>query len=206
MLQKFIIVVFLLIGISMNAHQPASSTTMLVEKEDSTWVLQISASLTAFQQEVRTHFAETPYKTLEEFQQMVIEHIKNNLDITINDNQTITLSSGIVKLGHETKVVFEVFGVPSEIKSITFKNSAFQDIYNNQSALILLKEGFDREHFVLNNKNNHTLNLNTEANKFVVEANNEASVFSPNLFFILFGILAVAFLSKIIISRKNEKQ
>ena len=81
------------------AHNPDASTTMLVEKENNSWVLQISASLTAFQQEIRTHFAETPYKTPEEFQKMVLEHIKNNLEISFNDGENISLGQGNRKAG-----------------------------------------------------------------------------------------------------------
>jgi len=141
---------FFLTSITAKAHQPDVSTTMLVEKENNVWILQISASLTAFQQEIRTHYSETPYKTPDEFRQMVLEHIKKNLTIRFNKEQEITLSAGIVKLGHETKVVFEVFGVPTNINSVYVKNTAFKEIYKNQSALVLLKDGFNKEHFVLN--------------------------------------------------------
>jgi hypothetical protein len=202
MLNKLIVFVFLFISISASAHQPEGSSTMLVEKENNTWILQISASLTAFQQEINTHFSETPYKTPEEFKQMVIEHIKNNLDITFNENQGITLSAGIVKLGHETQVVFEVFGVPSEIKSIVFKNSVFKDIYNNQSALMVFKEGFNKQRFVLNNKNNHTLKLLTDQDTFVLESKNEASFLSTKILFLVIGILAVSYISKAIVTKK----
>lgn len=202
MLNKLIVLVFLFISISASAHQPEGSSTMLVEKENNTWILQISASLTAFQQEINTHFSETPYKTPEEFRQMVIEHIKNNLDITFNENQGITLSAGTVKLGHETQVVFEVFGVPSEIKSIVFKNSVFKDIYNNQSALMVFKEGFNKQRFVLNNKNNHTLKLLTDQDTFVLESKNEASFLSTKILFLVIGILAVSYISKAIVTKK----
>ena len=45
----YIVGLFSLLGYS---HNPDASTTMLVEKENNIWVLQISSSLTAFQQEV----------------------------------------------------------------------------------------------------------------------------------------------------------
>jgi hypothetical protein len=202
MLNKLIVLVFLFISISASAHQPEGSSTMLVEKENNTWILQISASLTAFQQEINTHFSETPYKTPEEFRQMVIEHIKNNLDITFNENQGITLSAGTVKLGHETQVVFEVYGVPSEIKSIVFKNSVFKDIYNNQSALMVFKEGFNKQRFVLNNKNNHSLKLQADQDTFVLESKNEASFLSTKILFLVIGILAVSYISKAIVTKK----
>ncbi|MBU2938570.1 hypothetical protein KO494_03360 [Lacinutrix sp. C3R15] len=200
MFNKIIVFVFLFINISAFAHQPETSTTMLVEKENNTWILQISASLTAFQQEIKTLFPE--YNTPEEFKQMVIEHVKNNIEIIINNNQNIELSSGIVKLGHETKVVFEVLGVPSEIKNVSVKNSTFKDVFNNKSALVLLKNGFKKEHFVLNNKNNHTLKLVANQNNFVVKTIKEANFFSTKRLFVLLGILSVALLFKLLIFRK----
>lgn len=208
MFKKFIFSIALLVTLTAHAHQPDVSTTMLVEQENKTWILQISASLTGFQQEIRTHFADTPYNTPEEFQEMVLEHIKNNLTITFNDGQDIRLSEGRVILGHETKVVFEVFGVPSDFKSVLVKNSAFKDIHHNQSALVLLKEGFNKEHFVLNDDNNHTLKLVANNHQFVIEAKSEASFFTYKTFLILLGIFVLSFLMKIIITKitRNEKQ
>ncbi|MGJ8716474.1 MAG: hypothetical protein ACSHXG_15315 [Maribacter stanieri] len=186
------------------AHNPDASTTMLVEKENNTWVLQISSSLTAFQQEVRTHFAETPYKTPEEFQQMVLEHIKNNLDISFNDGSKITLGQGIVKLGHETKVVFEVFGIPSDLQSIRVRNAAFKDIGRSQSALFIFKDGFSKEQFILNNDNDHTLNLKVNGNKFVEASQQNAGMDSSYVILIVMSLLGFSFLIQKIILTNDE--
>ncbi len=179
---------------SIQAHQPEISTTMLVENNNDTWALQISASLTAFQHEIRKYYAEVPYKTPEEFQEMVLEHIKNNLKIEFNGNKTVTLSHGIVKLGHETKVIFEVLGVPENIESVLVENESFKDIYNNKSALIILKEGFSKENFVLTKDNNHVLKLEVDGNKFVRVDERIISSSSLNVILILavvctFGLL-----------------
>ena len=182
-------------SLGMKAHQADISTTMLVEKENGTWVLQISSSLTAFQHEIRTHFAETPYETPEEFQQMVIEHIKNNLQLSFNDSQNITLGKGDVRLGHETKVVFQVFGIPSDIKSVLVKNTVFDAIHRSQSALVLLKEGFNKEQFVLNDANNHTVELQVNGNEFAeVEENNTSLISAGLLLIVIAGIAALLLL------------
>lgn len=187
---------------SIQAHQPEISTTMLVENNNHTWALQISASLTAFQHEIRKHYAETPYKTPEEFQEMVLEHIKNNLEIEFNGNKKVTLSHGIVKLGHETKVIFEVLGIPESIESVLVKNESFKDIYNNKSALIILKEGFNKENFVLTKDNNHVLKLEVDGNKFVrVE---EKTISSSSLNVIL--ILAVVCVFGLLVHSLNERR
>lgn len=181
-------------SLGMKGHQADISTTMLVEKENGTWVLQISSSLTAFQHEIRTHFAETPYETPEEFQQMVIEHIKNNLHLSFNDSQNITLSNGVVRLGHETKVVFQVFGIPSNIESAWVQNTIFKDIHRSQSAVVLLKEGFNKEQFVLNDTNNHTLELQVNGNEFVEIEENNSSLFYSGLLLIMIAFIAAIFL------------
>ena len=190
-MKKYILLFIIgLFSMASFAHNPDFSTMMLVEKENDTWVLQISASLTAFQQEVRTHFAKTPYKTPEEFQKMVLEHIKNNLAINFNDGEFITLGQGVVKLGHETKVVFEVLGIPSNIYFVKVRNTTFKDISRNQSALLLFKKGFSKEQFVLNNANNHTLALEVTGNKFVKATEGNADLFGNGILLIVLGAIA----------------
>ncbi|MDP5106877.1 MAG: hypothetical protein NWQ31_11985 [Polaribacter sp.] len=201
-MKKYLLLIVLFSSICF-AHNPNTSTIMLVEKENNTWVLQISASLTAFQQVIKTNFAETPYKTPEEFQQMVIEHIKNNLTITFNGNQNIAFSKGIVKLGHETKVVFEILGVPLDIKTVLIKNSTFKDIYKNQSGMLLLKSGFKKEHFILNNKNNHTLKLIADVDQFVIEGENDAPN-SNTILYVLVTLVTIGLLFIILNRKKNS--
>ena len=198
MFKRIICIGVLFFTMVAKAHQSDVSTTMLVESENNTWVVQISASLTAFQHEIKTRFSETPYKTPEEFQQMVLEHLKNNLRINFN-GKDISFGEGIVKLGHETKVVFEVFGIPSDIQTVLVKNAAFQDIHRNQNALVLLKEGFNKEHFVLNDANNHTLKLYVDGNTFKILDNKESnSSFSfvgwvlGGIFLLIMALMAIS--------------
>jgi hypothetical protein len=203
MYRKILILSVLLVSFFANAHQPDTSTTMLVETENNTWVLQIKASLTAFQHEVKTHFADTPYTTPEEFKEMVLKHIKNNFQIVCNGSETIKISNGIVKLGHETTVVFEISGIPSDMNSVKVTNSAFSDIHRNQSALVILKEGFNKEHFVLNNSNNHTLELNIKGNKFIETKLQTASILNIKML----GYLAIILIPiGIYIRRKQLKE
>ncbi|WP_396634450.1 hypothetical protein [Maribacter sp. R86514] len=188
------------------AHNPDVSTTMLVEKENNIWVLQISSSLTAFQQEVRTHFSETPYKTPEEFQQMVLEHIKNNLDISYNNGSKITFGQGIVKLGHETKVIFEVFGIPSNLQSLQVTNTTFKDIGRSQSALFIFKDGFSKDQFILNNDNEHSLELKASGKKFIESNKLKASFNSTFAIIIVISLLAFSFIvQKTILSKVTIK-
>ena len=202
MKKQLLVCIIGLISMASFAHNPDVSTTMLVEKENNTWVLQISASLTAFQQEIRTHFSETPYQSPEEFQQMVLEHIKNNLEVSFNDGALIALGPGMVKLGHETKVVFEVLGIPSDIKSVRVKNTTFADISRNQSALLLFKEGFSKDQFVLHNANNHILELQVKGNTFVEAGKSKASFFSPYFGLLLIGLIGIGYVFYYVFDKK----
>ncbi len=149
---------------SVQAHQTEISSTMLVQQDNNTWVLQIRSALTAFDQTIQANYPK--YESAEEFQALVLEHIKKNLEITFNEKDKVTLQNGMVKLGHESSVVFEVTGVPEHIESVFVKNSSFKSINRNQSALILLKKGFKKKQFSLNKKNDYSLHLKAANNEF----------------------------------------
>ncbi|WP_179334468.1 hypothetical protein [Winogradskyella costae] len=203
---SFCVLGLLFFSQSVKAHQPEISTTMLVENSNNIWVLQISASLTAFQQEIKLHYAETPYSSPEEFREMVIAHVKTNLDIEFNGNHEVTLSQGLVKLGHETKVIFQLEGVPKEISSVVVENKTFQDIYNNKSAVVILKEGYDKDNFVLTKDNNHILKLESTGHKFIRVEEKTLSSSSLNVILILFVICALGLLVHSIGIRKKLKK
>lgn len=150
-------------------HQPELSSTLLVEREDGTWFLQIRAALTAFEYEVHTHYGKDSYTTPEEFNALVIRHLMNNISITINEKEVISFQKGYVKLGHEANVIFEMQGIPQDIKKVLVSNSSFKDIENNQSALIILKKGFKKQRFALNNQNAHTAQLKATQNQFELQ-------------------------------------
>ena len=156
----------LFFSFTISEHQPEISNTMLVEREDGTWVLQIRAALTAFEYEVHTHYGKDSYKTPEEFNALVIKHLMNNISIAFNGNKAVKLQKGYVKLGHETNAIFEMPGVPKEIKKIIATNTGFKDIQDNKSALIILKKGFKKKQFLLDNNNQHTAQLKALDNQF----------------------------------------
>ncbi|SFW20868.1 DUF6702 family protein [Cellulophaga fucicola] len=206
MFKKLLCIGMLLVALTTKAHQTDISTTMLVEKENNSWVLQISASLTAFQQEIRLHYADTPYKTPEEFKQMVLDHLKKNVSFVFNGSNTITLSNGFVQLGHETKVVFTVEGVPAKQTKLLVKNTAFTDVYKSKSALVILKKGFTKERFVLNEANKHRLELRAQDTNFVLSTTQEASIFSYQNLFVILCITGIGFMVKrVFVAKENEE-
>lgn len=201
MTRYLIILGFLFVSLQGQAHQPDISTTMLVEQGDQ-WLLQVRASLSAFQHEVRTHFEE--YKTPEAFEQMVVEHLKNNLSIRIDGKEVSILENAHVQLGHETSVVFELSGVPQNFSEISVKNSSFKDINHNQSALIVLKNGFEKKQFILNEANGHLADLEVEGNSF--KARSEAGVSRSGVFSYAAPVGLVALLSLFFLGVGEERR
>ncbi len=162
-------VVFTLLSFSFAdiLHNPEHSSTMLIEQEDGTWVLQVRSALTAFEHEVHTNYGKDCYKTPKEFNAYVIQHLTKNISITTNEKNAVTLQNGKVQLGHETVAVFDVVGMPKEVAKISLTNTGFKDIHANQSALVILKKGFTKQQFILSNQNGYTVQLKAEQNKFV---------------------------------------
>lgn len=102
-------------------------------------------------------FADTPYKTPEEFKENGIKTYKKNLQLYFNNTEQITLGKGVVKLGHETKVVFEVLDIPANIESVVVKNTTFKDVGRNKTTLLLFKNGFVKNNFTLSKDNDHII-------------------------------------------------
>lgn len=162
------ILVFVVLAVShtLYAHQPDQSSTMLVEKGNGDWVLQVRAALTAFEYEIHYVYGEGSYKTPEEFQELVAEHLRNNISIIVNSD-TINLQGGSVKLGHESSVLFELEEEILDIQTVTVIQESFVDISRNQSALVLLKKGLKPQQFILDESNNHQINLEFAGSVFV---------------------------------------
>lgn len=183
---------------TVQAHQTEISSTMLVEQDNNTWVLQIRSALTAFDQIIKTNYP--PYENVEAFQSLVIKHLQDNLEISCNNQDIITLQNGAVKLGHESSVVFEVIGIPENIESMHVKNSSFNSIHRSQSALIILKKGFDKKQFILNRQNNYELELLANNNQFitanaVIATSKVSSNYSySGLAMVMIGLLLISLL------------
>lgn len=164
---KWIISLCLLMSyMNMEAHQPDLSSTILVEQEENKWILQIRAALTAFEYEIEAHFGASSYSTPEEFQDLILEYMQEHIKIQFNEKDKVILHDGIVKLGHETTVTFKVEATPEFIQSLMVKNSSFSHISRNQSILMILKQGFSKAQFILNDNNNHQLKLKVKDANF----------------------------------------
>ncbi len=203
--RKLVLVIGLMLCIfSVKAHQPDISTTMILEQSKNNWIVQVNAPLTAFQYEIKTVLGKT-YATPEEFQKLLIEYLKVNLVIYFNNKDTVTIRQAYVKLGHETSVVFEITGVPESIKNVYVQNAAFKDISRNQNILVIAKEGFAKEQYILNNANQHTaiIVVDNDGFKLIAEDATSSTYFNRYaLALLLIGILGIV---TIVLVRLNKK-
>ncbi len=195
--------ILLLFAGNVCAHQPDVSTTLLSQQDNNVWVLQVKASLTAYEFEVAKSFPEDVYESPEEFRELVIRHVLENISIVFDENQEAILQKPVVKLGHETNVVLEVAGVPENFSKVRFENSSFKDIHRNQSALVILKSGFSQDQFVLNNSNQHTAQLMADGTQFIQYAEATTSK-SSSFLFLLAGMFALGLVTLSIYRLKNS--
>lgn len=163
------IVAILSYSFSKNTHDPTYSNTILTEQENGTWILQINSALTAFEHEVHTNYGKDSYKTPEEFNALVVQHILKNISIKVNNKKDLIFKNGYVKLGHETSAVFEVVGVPKKLSKVLFTNSSFKDVHHNQNTLIILKKGLKKQQFLLSDDNAHSVKLKVSNGQFEKE-------------------------------------
>lgn len=187
-----ILIMMLLFSCICFAHSPSSATMVLAEQEDHTWTLQLRASLDAFRKEVNLHFAETPYRSPEEFQAQVLEHCRSRLTISANDDEKLLLDTGVVVLGHETTVFFDKILLPDDLQTIEVVCSIFEDIYKSKLRLLVLKEGVKQKSvFTLTKDNDFSRHLEIREGQMLLRAAEEPTP-QGLLVTMYFLILAIA--------------
>ena len=169
MLRYILLTITTLTSSALYAHQPDRSSTMLVEKAEGEWILQVRAALTAFEYEVHVNYGEDSYKTPEEFNGLVLDHLRNNIYVVVNKD-TISLKGGNVKLGHETSVIFELEEELQDLQYVSVIQNSFVDVNRNQSALVLLKKGLKPQQFIMNQSNDHQMDIEFSNNEFVARS------------------------------------
>ncbi|WP_405371045.1 hypothetical protein [Nonlabens sp. Asnod2-A12] len=183
-----ITIVFMLMSLTAAAHQPTTSTTMFSKTENGTWVLQVNSSLTAFESEIHYHYGKDSYKTAQEFEELVIKYLKKHIVVLANNKIVINLNQAYVKLGHETNVVFEIDAIPTPLTSMTVTNNSFKDINRSKSAFIILMDGYEKDHFVLEKDNNFTASIINTGSKFELKEVSE----KRNRNVIIYSLLAIS--------------
>ncbi len=144
--------VFWLSAVPVSAHQPDISSLTLIEQQPGHWMLRLSASVSAFQYEVKNAYGDDSYASSEEFNQLLLQHLRAQVALRINDHG-VTLGNGFVRLGHATTVVFELSEVPGAVEEVWIRNDGFKNIRNSRSFFSVFRDGLEREPFVLSEEN-----------------------------------------------------
>ncbi|MBU3011415.1 hypothetical protein KO506_08375 [Polaribacter vadi] len=200
-MKQLLIIISVLMSITTYAHQSNLSTVIFSQADDGKYIIQINSSLTAFEGEIEYHYTKDSYKTPEEFKRLVIQYFEKNFSFSINGVDSLKLVNPAVILGHETKLLAEVIGVPKDIKSLYLKNRMFKDMRSNKSIVIMLIEGFPKQKYVLNNDNNQQVKLVLEDGIWKnLETSSSSFLYSNNSIFvgllILISITVVGFFLK----------
>ncbi len=201
---KTIICSLLLVSNFIMAHSPDFSNIIISKTDNGQVIIQINASLTAFQHEINYVNGEGAYKTPEEFQNLVLDHFKNNFSIVLNEKDTLQFINPKVFLGHGTKIVSEIIGIPETVNVIQLKNNLFKDIVNNQSMLIFLIDGFPKEKYTLDRDNKQQIDLQLK-NDTWVQVTHENSSFDYKYILLSIGILFIVFILFYLIKKRQTK-
>lgn len=175
-----------LTSIGIKAHEIDISTIILAEQEDTSWTLQIRSPLVAFQREVKSNFSESPYTSVDEFKEQLLQHLQNTLTISI-DEQDLVLGQGIVQLGHESGVFFKGIKLPKNIRSLQITNNTFRSIYGNKTAFFVLDKEANKGRYILDKTNNHTIKLGLNKSGAFVE--NKQTIENSSFSFVIKSII-----------------
>ena len=170
-MKNFIYFLFILLFPTLlKAHSPLISTVAIIKSKENAWSVHISASLSAFQYALTNDDRSLQLDSISSdlFQQRVIDLLRRKLRVQITGRENIILEDGIVKLGHETELVFKLSVKENNPRSIKIKNESFLSIADHYcvakvitpdggSSNILLEKGNEYSVEVFNSKNGYTL-------------------------------------------------
>ncbi len=186
-----IILLICLHSVGIFAHNAQISTIALVQSKDSKWHLILSASLSAFQYEIKNSNPTINLDSLnaEKFQRIILEHLRQKIDIEANGRQA-TLKNARVILGHQTDINFEVTNMPENLQTIDFQQLGFSTLRDHYCVLKIIAKNGNENSFMLQKDNNYSVSLVAENNILVEKINQNESNFLIYLLVVL-GIIGL---------------
>ena len=164
-------------SMSTYAHQPELASLIYSKTDVGKHIIQLNGALTGIETEIHYTYSKDAYKTPEEFKELVIDHFRKNISFLVNEKE-IKFKKPLVILGHETKLIVEAINIPEKIESIKIINTFFQNVPNNKLTVLFLSDNFPKEKYVLDNKNQHTIDIQ---NKDGVWVENTGKCFLLNM-------------------------
>lgn len=185
-----LLVLFLTASLGVRAHNPQLSTMALVQGHDKTWTLNISASLTAFQYELKNSYPDQGIDRLDAdaFQKKIIEHLRRKIHIQAGTGRTIRLAHGMIRLGHQTDVRFNVTGMPDQLQALQLRHLGFSTLKNQYCVLTIQTPASPTKTCILQDENAFLVSLQTDRHTLV-----ETSPGTP-LYWPLIGIASAILL------------
>ena len=180
---------FILMGLTAQAHQPDLSMLMIYQNEKGKYFLQLSSSLVAFESMVDYKYGKNSYKTSEEFKGLFIKHFQESFSMESNNQNEMIFGKTKVMLGHETKLIAEVLNMPKGPYSIQVRNDVFKEMPQNQCILIFTGEKLPKQQFILSKQNNNEIILLLENGKWNSKVYDEKKWSKFNIIFGIFCVL-----------------
>jgi len=188
-----IIAIFLLNSLSSFAHNAQISTVALAQGKDNKWHMVMSASLSAFQFELKNSDPSINLESLnaDKFQAMILKHLREKIHIEAN-GQFGTLKNARVILGHQTDINFEVTEMPENLQTIDFQQLGFSTLRDHYCVLKIITKNGKANSFMLQKENNYSVSLESENNILVETVNQNGSNILIYSFLFLILIILIA--------------
>ena len=201
-MKKFIYIFFiLLVPILSKAHSPLISTVAIIKSKENTWSVHISASLSAFQYALINADKSLQLDSLSSdlFQQRVIDLLRRKLRVQITGRENIILEDGIVKLGHETEVVFKLSVKENNPRSIKIKNESFLSIADHYCVVKVITPDGASSNILLEKDNEYSVEVFNSKNGYILT---NPSIFNWKL--ILVGVFLLISILLFVIKRSKN--
>ncbi|WP_340153700.1 hypothetical protein [uncultured Marivirga sp.] len=154
----------------LSANEPKKSSFSLIENVTGEWIINLNASITAFQYELEFQERATNYTSIEEFKQVLLKHIKESIHLTINGGIKPILLEGKVMVDKTTTVAFKLGGLPDHIEQVYLKNESFTHINSDKFIFIISKLGLANQEFIVSTATNNQLNIIINENEITPTA------------------------------------
>ncbi|MGF7217338.1 hypothetical protein GGR92_003511 [Spirosoma lacussanchae] len=166
---RIVLLLFLTASLGVRAHNPQLSTMALVQGQDKTWTLNIGASLAAFQYELQNSYPDQGIDQLDAdaFQKKIIEHLRHTIHIQAGSGRTIQLAHGMIRLGHQTDVRFEVTGMPDQLQTLQLRHLGFSTLKNQYCVLTIQTPATPTKTCILQDENAFVVSLKADQHTLV---------------------------------------